>query len=148
MQITDPSQLSVGQELFCVHAFSDDTKLNNTTIEKYTLRSYTTTAKKFACMEVEDAKIAAGIDYLKLNYTTEVWEPQKYHFHQSVQERSMQDAGIVPNTYNAHRTYDNLWEAQQYIDTMYGISATTADPAAGLKTPALGTDYDRAMGVV
>lgn len=147
MQITDPSQLSVGQEIFCVHAFSDDTKINNTTIHKYILRSYTTTAKKFACMEVEDTNIKAGVDYLKLNYNTETWKPES-HYSPGVQERSLQDAGIIPNTYNAHRTYDNLWEAQQYIDTMYGITATTADPADGLKSNLIGTDYDRAMGVV
>ena len=148
MQITDPSQLTVGLEIFCVHAFTDDTKIRNTTIHKFTLLSYTTTAKKFACMEVEDTKIAGGGSCLTLNYNTETWKPQAHAFTQSIREISMQDMGVVSNTYNSHATFDNLWEAQQYIDTLYGIAATSADPADGLKSNSIGTDYDRAMRVV
>jgi len=148
MQITDPSELFVGQIIYIVMAFEDSTKINNTTIEKYKVLSYTTTTKKFACVEVEDTKFDDGVDYLKLDCDNEEWGGHMHRFHQAVRETSMLDFGIIPNTYNNHRTYDSLWEAQQYIDTMYGINATTADPAVGLKSQPLGTDYDRAMGVV
>lgn len=166
MQITDPSQLSVGMKIYLVHAFTDERKNNNCTIHCHELMAFSTGKKTGAFAKFKDVPVSPKADYLKLDYDNSVWTAQSFYNGSHVRESSLQDMGIVANTYNDHQTFDDCMDAHQYLAVLLGfvdsngkiilrIKSSQLPPsginttAAGLNKPALeDTDYDRAMRVV
>jgi hypothetical protein len=165
MQITDPSQLSVGMKIYLVHAFTDDRKKNNCTLCCHEVVAFSTGKKTGAFAKFKDVPVSSTADRLKLDYDNGVWETQSFYNSLHVRESSLQDMGIVANTYNDHQTYDDAMEAHQYLAKLLGfvdsngkiiltikssqLPSTRNSQAAVLSKPALeDTDYDRAMRVV
>jgi len=167
MQITDPSQLSVGMKIYLAHGFTEPDRRNGCTIHCYEVIAFSTGKKTGAWAKFQDMPVSPNADYLKLDNDNGEWTAQNfYRLMIHTRESSLQDMGIITNTYNAHQTFDNCMDAHQYIAKLLGfvdsngkitlrIKSSQLPPsgintqAADLSKPALeDTDYDRAMRVV
>jgi hypothetical protein len=142
MQYTDPKQLSKGAPMFVVSSFGSCGQDHHCCITEYQFVQATTSnidknTKTFAdILDLNHHRLRKDGSW-DMNY----WTP-------STRERnsSMQDMGIIANGYNKHLTFDNLQEAQQYAESVYGFTNYTPSPPSvqELQAPVLDdADYDR-----
>ena len=138
MRITDPDQLYAGKIIYRVHAFTEQRKLDWTSIEKCEVVQVPVTVgsnPNFILLQYH-------IEYTKVDFIKYTWVYRTFSHHRSAQEHSMQDMGIISNCYNSHRTFDNIDDAKEYICTV--LQTRIMEP----KDKAVRNNYDRAMKVL
>jgi hypothetical protein len=132
MRITDKSQLIYGMGIFTVCGFGACGPLHHCSISEQEFLSFQ--PKKPTIISIK------RIVYYRLLKTGK-WETDKGGTGLwTKSDVSMKDAGIIPNTYNNHRTFDNLAEAKKYAEYFYGFFTSTKP-----LTSDADNDYDRAM---
>ena len=135
VRITDPNQLNVGMIIYNVHAFTEPNKVLMTSIYKFKVVGFPITTTVASLPDF--IKLTSYQEYIKVNFNDNTWDVRKSVFkgiHE--EEKSMQNMGIIPNTYNKHQTFDNLRDAKQYICSVLGLNITSTGA------------YDRAMKVL
>lgn len=117
------SNLKVGMTIWTVHLFPDARRIKNTWIEPNEVLAFPITMpgghENFIALRRGDITV-------KGNFGTQEWETAPSRNAGLQSQHSMQDMGIIPNTYNNHATFSNLKSAQECACHFYKISF--ADP--------------------
>jgi hypothetical protein len=146
VRFTDPSQIATDTIFYVVLVFGDYRRFKNTIIRKCKAidEPYENSISWWVkCIDqsfFEDRMVTM----MKANFDTlEIEEGMEFPWAPSIHERSLQDVGVVPNTYNDHQTFDNYDDAVQYICDYYRLNfKDTIDRKDKY------TAYERAMGIL
>ena len=147
MRITNPNQITAGMEIFCIDGFSGSTyECHITKVEVVDVplppQSDSTAPKVWVMVKL----LAIQGQYItSLNLSAGVWfeSDSCRKWIGDDHQNSVQDMGIIANTYNKHQVFTNVVEAKLYGEGKLNLSDIAEAPAVG----AVG-DYDRAMKVI
>ena len=151
MRFTDPHQLVVGTEVFLTHAFRDR---SNGWIEHHEVTAVQVPTKLPNCWfnEFKRLDLWPGCTSITFDLVRGTFEERNKFGHGHIREQSLQDMGVIQNTYNDHQSFSTLIEAADYLLDFFGARLTFTAPQwyvthASNQAQSV-CDYDRAMSVV
>ena len=139
MRITDPSQLHPGKIIYRVHAYTEQRKIKWCSIERYEVIRVPITSTPGNMSNFIELRPAQF--YIKVNFDNYTWDYNSFGF-STFQEHSMQDMGVIANTYNSHQTFDNEEDAKKYICQIINLNIVEPEKKRNRNS------YDRAMKVL
>jgi len=147
MRISDPLQLCAGMKLFCVNGFSGSTtyecNISREEVVDIPLPPHrdATAPKVWILLR----KLAFHDDITSLRLQSGGWHESNSCANWIHREdlSSMQDMGIIQQSYNNHQVFTDLTEAKLYGEGKLDLSDIDEAPVLGVYG-----DYDRAMTVI
>ena len=147
MRISDPSQLVVGDIIYIIRNRTSLTAHEVLAHSIYPSPGNAALGKKWMDLKqclIHDSITALTATHLKMR-SDGMWDYKYDEFYEDrIESLSMQDAGIIPNTYNDHQTFTSLAEAKLYGEGKLDITEIEEAPTAVVDP----CDYDRAMKLV
>lgn len=146
MRLTDPSLITIDTIFYTVMVFSDHRCLKNTYVEK--LKAVDNPYKDPHSWWVNCIRQSFSEDHMVLSIkadfdTNKIVEGWRATTIPSPRDISLQDCGVMANTYNDHQTFDSYSDAIQYIRNYYQI-----DFEDMFETNNKYKAYERAMGIL